>query len=536
MHRVVGAALVGALVAVAGLTAVAGAAGGQDLAWARQFGTAASEVVDAVQVGSDGTVAVAGTRTGPEVVGQPFLRRFDQHGQLVSAVDLAAVGATTVAFSSDGGLVVAGAVPSPTGGSTDVLVQRYDPSGNEVWTQLVGTDGTDRPQGVASAADGSVYVVGLTTGRFEGEGPTGSGDAFVHKYGADGSHEWSRQFGTPADIGDPGHDEARGVAVDAGGDVLVTGTLQGSFGDGFLRRYDGAGNELWARQFDVNTSTRGNGVATDGLGNAYVVGRGGPAFRNFADGFVRKFDRDGTMQWTRTVDTPAASPDPRFGTTEEANAVAVDADGGVVIAGSTNGAFEGQTSAGATDAFVRSFDAAGEHRWTQQLGSSQSDAATAVAVADDGAVYVGGTTTGDLAGPNAGGADGFLARFGAPPPRGADLAVSVEPSQRNKRVTYTVTVANLGPDTATDVAFVDWLPARAKIVSVEPSQGHCVRARAVAWCRLGEVAGGATATVRLVVKTAGNGPVTNVVATSAPEADPDPDNNWVTTVTGGRRR
>ena len=60
------------------------------------------------------------------------------------------------------------------------------------------------------------------------------------------------------------------------------------------------------------------------------------------------------------------------------------------------------------------------------------------------------------------------------------------------RLTYTLTVRNLGPDTATDVRVADALPAATTFVSVASSQGTCTGGNIVR-CSLGTIANGGRA-------------------------------------------
>lgn len=66
---------------------------------------------------------------------------------------------------------------------------------------------------------------------------------------------------------------------------------------------------------------------------------------------------------------------------------------------------------GIFDAFVHAAGPDGTARWTRQLGTPGWDLATGAAVTPDGDVVVAGYSEGDLAGPNAGGSDGWVARF-----------------------------------------------------------------------------------------------------------------------------
>ena len=209
--------------------------------------------------------------------------------------------------------------------------------------------------------------------------------------------QWTRQFGST------GNEGVNAVAVDATG-VYVVGTINGALpgqtsgglADSFVRKYNTNGTEQWTRQFGSTTDDGAYGVAVDSTG-VYVVGYiygtlPGQTSAGFADAYVRKYDANGNIIWTR-----------QFGSTTDdgAGGVAVDSTG-VYVVGRTNGALPGQTSAGAClcpvyDAFVRKYDANGTEQWTRQFGSAGDDEAHGVAV-DSTGVYVVGRTNGALPG------------------------------------------------------------------------------------------------------------------------------------------
>lgn len=81
--------------------------------------------------------------------------------------------------------------------------------------------------------------------------------------------------------------------------------------------------------------------------------------------------------------------------------------------GGTSGTLPGETSFGGGDFFVARYTPSGDQVWLTQAGSVTSDRAFGVSVDFEGAAYVVGDTLGDLGGTNAGGLEGFLAKFGA---------------------------------------------------------------------------------------------------------------------------
>jgi len=317
------------------------------------------------------------------------------------------------------GIDDAGSVAILTAGTTDVtatstvdpsmrdtVTLTVDPLGVLMWTRQFGTSSFDDANGVATDAYGNVYVAGRTFGDLEGAN-AGDQDAFVRSYGSDGALRWTRQFGTSSE------DVASAVATDASGNVYAAGTTGGALEgpsaavlDVFVRSFDSDGTIRWTHQFGSDAADAALGVATDASGNVYVVGYTGGALEGPSaggvDAFVRSFDGDGALRWTR-----------QFGTagTDQAFGVATDASGNVYVAGRTGGALEGP-SAGGVDAFVRSYGGDGALRWARQFGTSASDVAAGVDTDASGNVYVVGFTAGALEGPSAGDSDAFLRSYG----------------------------------------------------------------------------------------------------------------------------
>lgn len=201
--------------------------------------------------------------------------------------------------------------------------------------------------------------------------------------------EWLRQFGTSAGS------RASAVAADASG-VSVAGSTAGvspgqtgaGMHDAFVRKYDHNGAKSWTRQFGSPVgATTPLAVAVD-VSGVYVAGETEGAL----PGETSADRGDETDAFVRKYDPNGTELWTRqFGTSgsEYASAVAVDGSG-VYVVGSTYGALPGQTGAGSWDAFVRKYDPGGTELWTRQFGTSQYDSATAVA-ADGFGVYVAGT-------------------------------------------------------------------------------------------------------------------------------------------------
>jgi hypothetical protein len=185
-------------------------------------------------------------------------------------------------------------------------------------------------------------------------------------------------------------------------------------------RFGARGRALWVEKAGSSGDDMGRSLAPTPDGGLVVIGE----FRNTAklgastftslggtDVLVAKLDAStGEIIWAK-----------QFGSAgEDAGlSIAVDDSGNVYIAGSFNGAitFGGSTmqTAGGTDVFVASLDAAGNHRWSQRFGGAMFDSGRSVAVrgslvtvvgAFSGSMLLNGMTT-----TSAGAQDTFVVNF-----------------------------------------------------------------------------------------------------------------------------
>jgi len=99
------------------------------------------------------------------------------------------------------------------------------------WKRQLGTAVDDGASGVATDTDGNVYLTGTALGSLGGPNQ-GNYYAWVAQYSAAGALGWKRQLGAADDTG------AGGVATDADGNVYLTGTTLGSLGGPNQGGYD----------------------------------------------------------------------------------------------------------------------------------------------------------------------------------------------------------------------------------------------------------------------------------------------------------
>ncbi|MBI4334566.1 MAG: SBBP repeat-containing protein [Chloroflexi bacterium] len=337
-----------------------------DETWVRQFGTNRTDDAYGLAVDRAGNVYVAGTTFGAfpgqtsSGGNQMFIRLYDAWGNDLWTRQYRDLRYTTVrrlGLDDSGNIFVAGEVGGVLWSqSLDAFVSKYSDQGEPIWVRQFGTETDDLVRGLAVDGSGSVYIGGFTGSALPGQETAPPGiSAFVRKYDSLGAEAWTRQFGSGEVI------YISAVSTDRANSVYVSGTLWGNLpnmsspggSDAFIRKYDGSGNELWTRQFGTRDDDFAEALVVDESGSAYVAGhvrRLLPPWQSPGDYdiSVRKYDSLGNELWAS-----------QFGTSNNdfSQSVAVDGRANVYVAGTTIGAFPGQSSFGLHDGFAAKLEA-----------------------------------------------------------------------------------------------------------------------------------------------------------------------------------
>ncbi len=391
--------------------------------WIRQAGTVFDDISWDVAVDGDGNAYItgytAGDFSGPTAgAGDSFLAKYNPTGTLLWMRQIGTAStdsASGIAVGNAGHVYItgstSGSLGGPSAGNVDAFLAKYDAAGSLLWVRQVGTAAGDYANAVALDGDGHAYITGETRGSLGGPS-SGNVDAFLAKYDSAGTLLWVRQSGTAATDSIA---TGMAVAVDSGGNAYITGWTNANLGgpnagdaDIFLTKFNSAGTLLWIRQAGTAGTDIAQGVAVDGAGNVYITGStsgslGGPNAGDY-DSFLAKYSPSGTLLWLRQNGSAGSE-----GTFD----LAVDDAGNAYITGYTSGNLVGGNAGavGTIDLFLAKYDVAGNLLWMRQTGTEGQDAAYAVAVDGVGNTYITGGTTGNLAGPNAGSYDVFLAKY-----------------------------------------------------------------------------------------------------------------------------
>lgn len=206
--------------------------------------------------------------------------------------------------------------------STDLFVVKYDANGNKIWSK--GLPGMGIAGGRAISSDGfeNTYIAGSfeeniiidnvvfnsTTAPYN--------DIFISKFSPSGTLIWAKQFGGTGD------DYARGIDVDASGNIYVSGVFSNSINfdgliltaagssDIFLIKMDSNGNIIWGKKIGNNGAEEGCEMEVNENGEVFITGGFSQSITlgltnfnsiGFRDVFIAKLDSSGNFIWAKSA-------------------------------------------------------------------------------------------------------------------------------------------------------------------------------------------------------------------------------------------
>ncbi len=419
--------------------------------WGTYYGQYGLDIINGTATDAAGNVYIAGTTSSDSTIAfngfqnnmnsfenEAFLAKFDPAGNRLWATYYGGTqrdwgtgvavdswgNVYLVGFTQSSGLAFNGYQPTYQGVS-DAFLVKFNSLGLRLWATYFGGPSSETATGVTTDNLGNVIISGFTQST-SGISVNGSqsvygggwSDLFVAKYDSTGMLSWSTFFGGE------GRDyiQGRNVATDPNNNIYITGyttslTGIGSGGfqnihgggasDVFLVKYNSSGTKLWSTYYGDVSDDQGSGVATDQNGNIYLAGATSSTANisyngfqnNFigypSDAFLVKFDSSGVRLWATYYGG--------YGTEGLAQnnlltQVICDHNNNVYLAGSTGsasgiaaGGFQNNHN-GNLDAFMVSFDAAGNRRSGTYMGGMFDELVGGIAFYQPNIVYLAGST------------------------------------------------------------------------------------------------------------------------------------------------
>lgn len=182
-----------------------------------------------------------------------------------------------VAVDQDDNIYLTGSVNSAGGATgTDILLIKLDPQGRLLWRETYGTPYADSARAIAlDPVDNSIILAGEAHGNLETGAIGNSHDLFLMKINAaDRTPEWTYQYGGP------GWDLANDLIVDSYGDIYFTGAFNrgansncpADCGRIIVGHADSTGTSVNVVLHGHNTAGTGEAIALDNDGNIVVAG------------------------------------------------------------------------------------------------------------------------------------------------------------------------------------------------------------------------------------------------------------------------
>ena len=383
------------------------------LRWARQAGGMGEDEATAVVSDQAGNLYVTGyfqvqaffeglgiTSAGSSDL---FLAKYSASGQLLWLRGVGGVGTdagAAVALDSLNNVVVAGSFQAQvTAGSTTLvssstaagMVLKYDSQGNLLWARSLDNS---RISGIATGLRGDVYLTGSIT----------ASNSILAKYSASGALKWVHPSAYRPTT------SATAIATDRAGKIYITGGFRDTLAigsarlvsqggcDGFLAQFDQLGSTQWARNLGGPGDDMGRGLALNRMGQIALTGYfHGPATVgstslpgtsgcSCSEIFATGFDNTGNALWAKALSSSDAS---------QGNAVVIDSLGSIGLTGTYRGSaeFDGAT-------LMRGSNV--NEAFTSHLTNTFPDLTVSTAQAVQGSyrnVTITGTGTATLAGP-----------------------------------------------------------------------------------------------------------------------------------------
>lgn len=286
-----------------------------------------------------------------------------------------------------------------TSGSSPVSAQIP----TKMWDVRFGGSKYDIPDGIIETPDQGFILVGVSASNNDGnKSQVGQGyyDFWIIRTDEYGNKMWDRRYGGSDDEG------AYDIQQTADGNYLVSGYSsspanedKSESGNGnkdfWAIKISPDGNKIWDHCYGGNKGEvlRGALPASDGgflLAGYSFSGISGDKTQpkigpeGTADYWIIKIDTHGVKQWDRSFGGNGE---------DELTALVPAADGGFMLAGSSNSTQSGdhsQSSQGVNDFWVVRIDSLGNKLWDQRYGGTDDDFLIEITRSNDGGFLMGG--------------------------------------------------------------------------------------------------------------------------------------------------
>jgi uncharacterized delta-60 repeat protein len=231
--------------------------------------------------------------------------------------------ATAIATDNSGNVYVTGNSNDPISTNWGFATVKYNSTGTQLWdVRYDGPNNTSigSPCAIAIDPSGNIIVTG-----YSGNSSSGASNYATLKYNSSGVQQWVQLYNG---VGND-DDEATALALDAAGNIYVTGFSYSSISDyDFVTvKYNNAGTQQWFVPYNgqSNNADKATAIALDAAGNVFVTGSSFDSLTN-NDFATVKYSNNGNLSWNETFNTINNGSD-------IPSSIAVDQQGNTYVSG-----------------------------------------------------------------------------------------------------------------------------------------------------------------------------------------------------------
>ena len=269
-----------------------------------------------------------------------------------------------IALSENGNLYVAGQISNSSSG-WDYMLLKYDTSGNFYWCSNYNWSPLDGAYAVEVDNNENIYLFGQSSNI-----SSHKADYILLKLDSNGNKIWESTYRKGITFAD-----SYGLALDkfsSNSFIYVSGYTTNDF---LVIKYSTNGNRLWAKRFDESILDFGMGITIDREHNFYLTGSSyNTAFSQYNLVLI-KGDSNGNLIWKKRLDS----------TKGEMGFDLVERDGYIYVSGSANN--------GLNDDFLfLKFDTLGNLLWRIIYDTGSQNKGYGIAMDNTGNIYITGYT------------------------------------------------------------------------------------------------------------------------------------------------
>ena len=277
--------------------------------------------------------------------------------------------AQSIAYTDDGGYVIAGYTTVSGAGQEDVFVTKFDDQNNIEWSKTYGTSNSDKGYPIYIEKTNNGYIVSSNSKAYA----SSLGALVILNLDLNGSIIWQKKISNSTN-----YSNSRFIGTDNQNNILVSGSYafnSAGTDDAYLMKIDAInGNLIWSTTFGTNTLDHSyNTIETDDGG--YLYGSHSHAFGiGTSAKLIIKVNANGQYQWAKTYDNSNNEAFYTYKLTPDGNILALG------IEGNTN----------AFDINITKLSNTGSVIWSKNYSGLGDDMGQGLHISTNGEVYFSG--------------------------------------------------------------------------------------------------------------------------------------------------